>query len=98
MFAYTITIQNKGRQPAKLLTRHWVITDSNQKVQEVRGEGVVGAQPYLKPGEGFQYTSGTMLPTPMGTMGGSYQMLADDGTTFDAEIPEFLLCTPRTLH
>ena len=98
VFAYTITIRNEGVVPAKLMSRHWVITDANGKVQEVRGEGVVGEQPHLKPGEGFQYTSGTMLETPMGTMTGSYQMVADDGSTFDAEIPEFLLTTPRTLH
>lgn len=98
VFAYTVTIRNEGAVPAKLLTRHWVITDSNGKVQEVRGEGVVGEQPHLKPGEGFQYTSGTMLETPLGTMGGSYQMMADDGTRFDAPIPEFVLTTPRTLH
>jgi len=98
VFAYTITIRNEGIVPAKLLSRHWVITDANGKVQEVRGEGVVGEQPHLKPGEGFQYTSGTMLETPMGTMSGSYQMVADDGSLFDAPIPEFLLTTPRTLH
>jgi len=98
VFAYTITIRNEGVVPAKLLSRHWVITDANGKVQEVRGEGVVGEQPHLKPGEGFQYTSGTMLETPMGTMSGSYQMVADDGSKFDAQIPEFLLTTPRTLH
>jgi ApaG protein len=98
VFAYTITIQNKGQQAAKLLTRHWVITDSNQKVQEVRGEGVVGEQPHLKPGEQFVYTSGTMLETAVGTMKGSYQMRADDGSHFDAEIDEFVLSTPRVLH
>ena len=98
VFAYTITIQNKGRQAAQLLTRHWVITDSNQKVQEVRGEGVVGEQPLLKPGEQFVYTSGTMLETAVGTMKGSYQMRADDGSHFDAEIDEFVLSTPRVLH
>ena len=98
VFAYTITIQNKGQQAAKLLTRHWVITDSNQKVQEVRGEGVVGEQPHLKPGEQFVYTSGTMLETAVGTMKGSYQMQADDGSEFDAEIDEFVLSTPRVLH
>lgn len=98
VFAYTITIQNKGRQSAKLLTRHWVITDSNQKVQEVRGDGVVGEQPLLKPGEQFVYTSGTMLETAVGTMKGSYQMLADDGSHFDATIDEFVLSTPRVLH
>jgi len=98
VFAYTITIQNKGGQSAQLLTRHWVITDSNQKVQEVRGDGVVGEQPLLKPGEQFVYTSGTMLETAVGTMKGSYQMLADDGSQFDAEIDEFVLSTPRVLH
>ena len=98
VFAYTITIRNKGRQSAKLLTRHWVITDSNQKVQEVRGDGVVGEQPLLQPGEQFVYTSGTMLETAVGTMKGSYQMLADDGSHFDATIDEFVLSTPRVLH
>ena len=98
VFAYTITIQNRGRQAAQLLTRHWVITDSNQKVQEVRGDGVVGEQPLLQPGEQFVYTSGTMLETSVGTMKGSYQMLADDGSHFDAEIDEFVLSTPRVLH
>ena len=98
VFAYTITIQNQGQQAAQLLTRHWVITDSNQKIQEVRGEGVVGEQPLLKPGEQFVYTSGTMLETAVGTMKGSYQMLADDGSEFDAPIDEFVLSTPRVLH
>ena len=98
VFAYTITIKNKGRQNAKLLTRHWVITDSNSKIQEVRGDGVVGEQPLLKPGEQFVYTSGTRLETAVGTMKGSYQMLADDGSHFDAQIEEFVLSTPRVLH
>ncbi len=98
VFAYTITIHNTGNVPAKLLTRHWVITDANGKVQEVRGAGVVGEQPHLQPGEGFQYTSGTMLETPVGTMRGSYQMLADDGTEFEAEIGAFTLSVPRVLH
>ena len=98
VFAYTITIQNKGKQAAQLLTRHWVITDSNQKIQEVRGDGVVGEQPLLEPGERFVYTSGTMLETSVGTMKGSYQMLADDGSHFDATINEFVLSTPRVLH
>ncbi len=98
VFAYTITIQNEGQQAAQLLTRHWVITDSNQKVQEVRGDGVVGEQPTLKPGEQFVYTSGTMLETSVGTMKGSYQMVADDGSRFDATIDEFVLSTPRVLH
>ena len=98
VFAYTVTIRNTGDVAARLLTRHWIITDANGKVQEVKGEGVVGETPHLKPGEGFQYTSGTMLETSMGTMGGSYQMVTDDGEEFDARIPDFLLTTPRTLH
>lgn len=98
VFAYTITITNAGTVPAKLLARHWVITDANNKVQEVRGEGVVGEQPYLVPGMSFEYTSGTMIETPVGSMRGSYQMVADDGTEFDAEIPPFMLSMPRTLH
>jgi len=98
VFAYTVTIRNTGDVPAKLLTRHWVIRDANGKVQEVQGEGVVGEQPHLKPGEGVQYTSGTMLETPVGTMQGSYQMLADDGTEFDAPINAFTLAAPRVLH
>jgi ApaG protein len=98
VFAYTVTIHNAGSVPAKLLTRHWIITDSKGKVQEVRGDGVVGEQPHLRPGEGFQYTSGTVLETPVGTMRGSYQMLADDGTEFDAEIDAFTLSIPRVLH
>ena len=98
VFAYTITIKNKGKQAAQLLTRHWVITDFNHKVQEVRGDGVVGEQPVLKPGEQFVYTSGTMLETSVGTMRGSYQMEADDGSRFDAKIDEFVLSIPRVLH
>lgn len=98
VFAYTITIKNKGKQAAQLLTRHWIITDFNHKVQEVRGEGVVGEKPVLKPGEQFVYTSGTMLETAVGTMRGSYQMEADDGSRFDAEIDEFVLSIPRVLH
>lgn len=98
VFAYTIRIQNAGEVPARLLGRHWVITDANGKVQEVRGEGVVGEQPWLRPGESFEYTSGAVLETPLGTMQGSYEMLADDGTRFDAEIAPFTLSIPRTLH
>ena len=98
VFAYTITISNRGAIPAKLLTRHWIITDANGRVQEVRGEGVVGEQPYLEPGEGFRYTSGTMLETPVGSMHGSYHMLADDGNEFDAEIAPFTLSVPHKLH
>lgn len=97
-FAYTITITNTGAVSARLLSRHWIITDANNLVQEVKGQGVVGAQPKLKPGESFEYTSGSMLATPVGTMRGSYQMVADDGTRFDAPIPEFTLSAPRVLH
>lgn len=98
VFAYTITITNTGLVPAKLMTRHWVITDANHKVQEVRGEGVVGEQPFLIPGMSFEYTSGTMIETPVGSMHGSYQMVTEDGTWFDAEIPSFTLSMPRVLH
>lgn len=98
VFAYTITIRNSGKIPAKLLKRHWIITDSNGKVEEVRGEGVIGKQPYLRPGESFQYTSGAILETPVGSMQGSYRMVADDGTAFDAPIPVFTLAIPYTLH
>ena len=98
VFAYTVTITNTGSATAQLLARHWVITDANNKVQEVRGEGVIGEQPILKPGASFQYTSGTVIETPVGTMGGSYQMQAEDGTGFEAPIPEFTLSMPRTLH
>jgi ApaG protein len=98
VFAYTILIANAGSMPAKLLTRHWIITDANGRVEEVRGDGVVGAQPHLQPGEGFEYTSGAILETPVGTMRGSYQMLADDGRRFDAPIAPFTLSIPRTLH
>jgi len=98
VFAYTITITNTGGVPAQLISRHWIITDADGKVQEVRGLGVVGHQPLLKPGEHFEYTSGSALATPVGTMKGAYQMVADDGTQFDAAIPEFLLATPRSLH
>jgi ApaG protein len=98
VFSYTVTIMNTGEVPAKLLTRHWIITDGDGQVQEVKGDGVIGEQPYLKPGEGFQYTSGTFMNTPVGTMQGSYQMLADDGETFDAIIPSFRLSIPNILH
>lgn len=98
VFAYTITITNAGSVPARLMTRHWIITDANEQKREVHGEGVVGEKPYLLPGASFQYTSGTILETPVGTMRGSYQMIADDGTAFDAEIPSFTLSIPRTLH
>jgi ApaG protein len=98
VFAYTITLRNSGKVPAKLLTRHWIITDANGRIQEVRGEGVVGEQPHLKPGQGFRYSSGAVLETPVGSMQGSYQMLADDGARFDAPIPVFRLAKPGTLH
>ena len=98
VFAYTIRIHNSGQVPARLISRHWLITDGNGKIQEVRGEGVVGEQPWLRPGEDFEYTSGAVLETGMGTMQGSYQMLADDGTEFDASIAPFTLSVPRTLH
>lgn len=98
VFAYTITIHNTGLVPARLLARHWIITDGNGKRQEVRGEGVVGEQPWMRPGDDYEYTSGAVLETAVGTMRGSYEMLADDGTRFDAEIPQFTLSVPRTLH
>jgi ApaG protein len=98
-FAYTITISNTGAIPAQLLSRHWIITDSNGRVQEVQGEGVIGEQPHLSPGESFQYTSAAMIETPVGTMHGSYQMVADDGTHFDAVITPFRLAlSEHTLH
>jgi len=98
VFSYTITIRNEGTVPARLLTRHWIITDANGKTQDVRGEGVVGEQPYLKPGQGFRYSSGTVIETPVGSMQGSYQMLADDGHKFDAPIPAFRLAIPGILQ
>ena len=98
VFAYTITLRNTGTVPAQLISRHWVITDANSQVQEVRGLGVVGEQPLLAPGESFQYTSGAAIATSVGTMRGTYQMVAEDGTRFDAPIPEFTLSIPRTLH
>ena len=98
VFAYTIRIHNRGKVPARLISRHWVITDDNGKVVEVRGEGVVGEQPWLRPGDDFEYTSGAVLETALGTMQGSYDMLADDGTRFDAPIAAFTLSVPRTVH
>lgn len=97
-FAYTITIRNLGTVTAQLISRHWIITDAQGRVQEVRGLGVVGEQPLLHPGEQYRYTSGTTIATNVGTMRGSYQMVAEDGTRFDAEIPEFALSVPRVLH
>jgi ApaG protein len=98
VFSYTITITNTGEISAQLISRHWIITDANRSRQEVRGLGVVGEQPLLKPGDSFEYTSGTAISTPVGTMRGTYQMVAEDGHQFDAEIPEFVLSMPRTLH
>jgi ApaG protein len=98
VFAYTITITNTGSVAARLISRHWIITDSDNKVQEVRGLGVVGEQPLLQPQESFEYTSGAAIATPVGTMRGSYQMVAEDGNSFDAPIPEFMLSMPRVLH
>jgi ApaG protein len=98
VFAYTITIHNVGPSPAKLLTRHWLITDANGKVQEIKGKGVVGEQPYLRPGEGFRYTSAALIETPVGSMQGSYQMVSENGQAFEAQIPIFRLALPHTLH
>ena len=98
LFAYTISITNNGTVPATLLRRHWIITDANNNVQEVHGDGVVGEQPYLLPGETFKYTSGAVLETPVGCMQGNYDMVADDGMEFEAMIPVFSLKVPNTLH
>jgi ApaG protein len=98
VFAYTITLRNTGSVAAQLISRHWIITDAQGLVQEVRGLGVVGAQPLLKPGQSFEYTSGTAIATAVGTMKGAYQMVAADGTRFEAPIPEFTLSVPRVLH
>jgi ApaG protein len=98
VFAYTIVIINMGTVPAQLISRHWIIADGSGGVQEVRGLGVVGEQPLLKPGDSFEYTSGTAISTPVGSMKGSYQMVAEDGLRFDAPIPEFILSVPRVLH
>jgi ApaG protein len=98
VFAYTITIRNMGTVAAQLVSRHWIITDSDNRIQEVKGVGVVGEQPKLKPRESFEYTSGTAIATPVGTMRGTYQMIAEDGVAFDAPIPEFTLSIPRVLH
>ena len=98
VFSYTITIRNQGSLPARLLNRHWIITDANGKVEEVRGPGVVGEKPYLKPGQYFRYRSGTVLETPVGAMEGDYEMLDDEGERFLAPIPAFSLRTPNTVH
>ena len=98
VFAYTITLENTGTVAAQLISRHWLITDGNSNVQEVRGLGVIGEQPLLRPGEKYEYTSGCQLDTPVGVMRGTYQMVAEDGTAFEAEIPAFTLSIPRVLH
>ena len=98
VFAYTISITNTGNVPGTLLRRHWVITDANNKVQEVHGDGVVGEQPHLHPGQSFEYTSGAVLETPVGCMEGTYDIMAEDGVEFASQIPVFNLSTPLTLH
>ena len=98
VFANTITLENTGTVAAQLISRHWLITDGNSNVQEVRGLGVIGEQPLLRPGEKYEYTSGCQLDTPVGVMRGTYQMMAEDGTAFEAEIPAFTLSIPRVLH
>jgi ApaG protein len=98
VFSYTITIRNEGPEPARLLTRHWVITDANGRVQEVRGDGVVGEQPHLATGQAFRYSSGAVLETPVGVMQGSYQMITDAGERFDAPIAPFSLAMPGVVH
>jgi ApaG protein len=98
VFSYTINIANLGNVSAKLISRHWIITDAHHHVQEVRGQGVVGEQPLLAPNQSFEYTSGTVLTTQVGTMQGSYQMQAEDGALFEVEIPQFVLSVPRVLH
>lgn len=98
VFAYTVTLRNTGRISARLISRHWIIADANGMEREVRGDGVVGEQPLLVPGAGYSYTSGAILETPVGSMRGSYYMLAEDGTSFETAIPEFILATPGTLH
>tara|TARA_A100000164_G_scaffold291439_1_gene264856 strand:+ start:868 stop:1242 length:375 start_codon:yes stop_codon:yes gene_type:complete len=98
VFAYSVTIKNTGSVAAQIISRHWIITDANENVQEVKGLGVVGHQPFLQPGEQFEYTSGTSMATPQGTMHGEYFCVAEDGEQFNANIPEFVLSLPRTLH
>lgn len=98
VFAYTITIKNAGKCPARLVGRHWIITDANGNIQEIRGPGVVGELPFLNPGELFRYTSGAILSTPVGCMHGSYQLMSREGEHFEADIPAFRLAQPNTLH
>lgn len=97
-FAYVVTIRNTGQIGAQLVSRRWTITDAHSRVEEVRGLGVVGQQPFLKPGEQFEYTSGATLATPQGSMVGKYYCVAEDGEQFEVNIPEFVLSLPRTLH
>ena len=98
VFSYTINIKNSGKIPAKLISRHWIITDANGKIEEVKGLGVIGEQPRLLHNESFEYTSGTILNTPVGTMHGKYSMIADNGYEFDAQIPLFSLSVPKILN
>ena len=98
VFTYSVTIKNKGQVGAQLIARHWIITDANNHVEDIRGLGVVGRQPLLKPGEEFEYTSGTSLATPQGSMQGEFLCVTEQGEQFSVEIPEFLLSLPRTLH
>ena len=98
VFNYTIRLRNRGERAAQLIARHWIITDANGKVEEVRGPGVVGEQPWLQPGEDYEYTSGAILETIVGTMHGAYSWVADDGDRFESQIPRFALSIPRTLH
>jgi ApaG protein len=98
VFAYQIRITNLGDIPARLLSRHWIITDADGQQQEVKGDGVIGEKPLIEPGQHFEYSSGCAIPTPLGTMRGSYRMEAEDGEVFDAQIPEFMLAGPRVLH
>lgn len=98
VFAYTITVSNGGEHSVQLLSRHWIITDANGHVQEVKGKGVVGEQPVIKPGQSFEYTSGTVLATQVGTMSGSYRMQVLDGEEFTVPITQFVLSVPRVLH
>ncbi len=98
VFAYEILLTNRGHTGARLLSRYWHITDGQDRVQEVRGEGVVGEQPYLAPGSSYRYSSGAILPTPVGRMQGSYRLIDDHGASFELAIPAFTLAVPRTLH
>ncbi|TBR43580.1 Co2+/Mg2+ efflux protein ApaG [Marinomonas agarivorans] len=98
VFAYHVKIHNEGTQTAQLVSRHWIMTNGDERTQELRGMGVIGVQPYIKPGETYQYSSGTVLDTVVGTMQGSYQMQAEDGTLFNAVIPAFSLAVPNQLH